>query len=79
MTMYYSDPRDEKDPNKRPDIEVFYRGPSNRLYQPGWYWWHREPDSIPDSEPTGPFDTEQEALADARVPNIWLDEEDTNV
>ena len=27
----------------------------------GWYWWSCQPGCIPDSEPYGPFETEQEA------------------
>jgi hypothetical protein len=32
----------------------------------GWYWWPCSPGCLPDGEPVGPFDTEAEALADAR-------------
>lgn len=32
----------------------------------GWYWWTCLPGCMPDSEPMGPFDTEEEALEDAR-------------
>lgn len=32
----------------------------------GWFWWTCFPGCLPDSEPNGPFDTEAEALADAR-------------
>lgn len=31
----------------------------------GWYWWICCPGCLPDSEATGPFETEDEALADA--------------
>mgnify|MGYP003423174032 CR=1 FL=1 len=33
---------------------------------PGWYWWSCFPGCLPDSDPCGPFETEAEALADAR-------------
>ena len=33
---------------------------------PGWYWWSCFPGCLPDSDPYGPFDTEQEAINDAR-------------
>lgn len=33
---------------------------------PGWYWHACFPGCLPDSEPNGPFATEQEALADAQ-------------
>ncbi len=32
----------------------------------GWYWWACFPGCLPDCDPVGPFDTEAEALADAR-------------
>lgn len=32
----------------------------------GWYWWPCFPGCLPDGDPNGPFDTEEEALADAR-------------
>jgi len=33
---------------------------------PGWYWWLCFPGCLPDSDPYGPFPTEQDALEDAR-------------
>ncbi len=33
----------------------------------GWFWWSCFPGCLPDSEPIGPFDSEDEALADARA------------
>ncbi len=32
----------------------------------GWYWWACFPGCLPDGEPTGPFETEEEAIANAR-------------
>lgn len=32
----------------------------------GWYWQPCFPGCLPDSDPAGPFETETEALADAR-------------
>lgn len=32
----------------------------------GWWWWSCFPGCLPDGDPIGPFDTEAEALADAR-------------
>ena len=37
----------------------------------GWYWWTCFPGCLPDSEPHGPFETEDEATADAR--GKWSD------
>lgn len=31
-----------------------------------WFWWSCFPGCMPDSDPVGPFETEAEALADAR-------------
>lgn len=33
----------------------------------GWYYWFCFPGCLPDSDPCGPFDTEEEAIADARA------------
>ena len=32
----------------------------------GWFWWACFPGCLPDGSPEGPFDTEAEALQDAR-------------
>ena len=40
----------------------------------GWYWWTCSPGCLPDSDPFGPFETEQEARDDAGS----LDDEETN-
>ncbi len=32
----------------------------------GWYYWFCFPGCLPDSDPIGPFETEQQALDDAR-------------
>lgn len=42
----------------------------------GWYWWTCFPGCMPDSEPMGPFDTEEEAIEDARAEAGWDDEAD---
>ena len=31
----------------------------------GWYWWACFPGCLPDGDPSGPFETEQEAIKDA--------------
>ena len=31
-----------------------------------WYYWYCFPGCLPDSDPIGPFDTEEEAIEDAR-------------
>jgi hypothetical protein len=35
----------------------------------GFYWWYSLPGCLPDSEPWGPFDTEDKAIASAREQN----------
>lgn len=34
-------------------------------YQPGWYWWSCFPGCLPDGDPIGPFETEEDAVQDA--------------
>ena len=73
----YSDPTRENDPHALPDVEVFYQdvsdpdcvGNGDQEDGPlatGWYWWPCFPGCLPDSDPIGPFDSEDEALADAQ-------------
>lgn len=79
MSQHYSDPSRENEPTSLPNIEVFYVTQADcdedarqqpeagaDYTAPGWYWWACFPGCLPDSEPMGPFDTEAEALADAR-------------
>lgn len=64
MSQHYSDPARESDPYALPDLEVYYSGyPAS---DPGWYYWYCFPGCLPDSDPIGPFDSEADALADAR-------------
>ena len=50
-------------------FEVF-EGGDYETDEPGWYWWPCFPgclpDGDPDGDPVGPFDSEAEAVADAR-------------
>ena len=73
MSQNYSDPSREDDPYALPDIETF-QVPED--YTPetedgeelpaGWYYWSCFPGCLPDGDPIGPFDTEEEALADVQ-------------
>ena len=36
------------------------------LRRPGWFWWSCFPGCIPDGDPSGPFNTEEGAIKDAR-------------
>ncbi len=50
-------------------FEVFHSsdyGHDVEGYSPGWYWWACFPGCLPDGDPVGPFDTPEEAYADAR-------------
>ena len=76
----YSDPTRESDPYALPDVEVFNVSQLEVNYnrenldhadeytvtEAGWYWWSCFPGCLPDSDPYGPFATEQEAIADAQ-------------
>ena len=61
----YSDPKRESEPHALPDVEVFW---AQYVWSetPGYYYWFCYPGCLPDSDPIGPFETEAEALADAR-------------
>lgn len=65
----YSDPNRKNDPHALPDIEIFFNDSfvdddGERLGN-GFYYWHCFPGCLPDSEPIGPFASEDSALADA--------------
>jgi hypothetical protein len=72
----YSNPDREHDTYALPDIEIFYLTAEDGKdfpvdddgdpMLPGWYWWTCFPGCMPDSSPFGPFETEDEALSDAR-------------
>lgn len=69
MSQHYSDPSRESDPHALPDVEVFYRrgqGRPDETEASGWYYWYCFPGCLPDSDPVGPFNSYDEALADAQ-------------
>ncbi len=51
-------------------FEVFWDAPSLTLtgkpVNEGWYWWAGFPGCLPDGDPVGPFETEEEAIRDAQ-------------
>jgi hypothetical protein len=77
----YSDPRRENETHALPDIEVFEvwdeqscpwccepsDDPMNAHCDEhkGFYWQSCFPGCLPDGDPVGPFETKDEALADA--------------
>jgi hypothetical protein len=76
--QFYSDQEREGDPYALPDVEVFYLSEDEvgdeadpdscfaDLSGAGWYYWPCFPGCMPDGDPIGPFDSEEEAIADAR-------------
>lgn len=66
MAQVYSDPSREDDPFALPDVEVFYDDGFHPLNGAGYYWQSCFPGCLPDSDPVGPFETEEEAIEDAR-------------
>jgi len=70
MSQHYSNPRRQSDPYALPDVEIFYYNGGDFVegeeLEPGWYWQSCFPGCLPDSDPIGPFDSEDAALADAR-------------
>lgn len=78
MTQFYSDELRESDAYALPNCEVFYRDgehhPNDDCWvdcdgcplPAGWYYWYCFPGCMPDSDPIGPFDTEEAAIEDAR-------------
>lgn len=76
MTQFYSDPSRESESTSLPDAEVFYmsEGESvdeeNQPLPEGWFYWFCFPGCLPDSGIFGPFDTQAEAIMDARGGNF---------
>lgn len=75
MAQFYSHPEREDNPHALPDAEVFYnsgsgrgalRGDQDEIMPRGWYYWFCFPGCLPDGEPIGPFNTEQDAIDDCR-------------
>ena len=78
MSQAYSNPKRASDPHALPDVEIFYNDAdvvngharnfdaNGEPVEAGWYWWPCFPGCLPDGEPSGPFATEAEALADAQ-------------
>lgn len=91
MSYFYTNPERETVAHALPDAEVYYHeGPTEpppphhpddawkyNLMPTGWYWWPCFPGCLPDGDPCGPFDTEAEAIADARY--AWELEEESAI
>ena len=74
MSQFYTDPSRETDEHALPNAEVFHSKNHNQYLNPdsddrlesGFYGWPCFPGCLPDGEPIGPFETEDEAVRDAR-------------
>ena len=70
MSQAYLYEADEDSPTKLPSLEIFWADDLESEYgnklDPGWYYWACFPGGLPDSDPFGPFDSEDGALEDAR-------------
>jgi hypothetical protein len=68
MSQFFFDESRENEPHALPDGETFhsidYDLPDK--YESGYYYWACFPGCLADSDPIGPFRTEEDALADAR-------------
>jgi len=62
---FYVPPADAPEHARNVHGENVYGGDDAADYV-GWFWWACFPGCLPGSEPMGPFNTEAEALADAR-------------
>lgn len=77
MAYHYQKEGDKDNSRSLPNIETFYLDDkekrealkSDDLMEKGWYYWYCLPGCMPDSEAIGPFETEEEALEDARYEN----------
>ena len=73
MTQFYSRHEDTHNPWRLPDCEVFYitredilAGMADEGSEPGYYYWYCFPGCMPEGEPIGPFDTEENAIKDCQ-------------
>jgi hypothetical protein len=67
MSQFYFQKSRENDPHALPDGETFCR-------RGRWYFWACFPGCLPDGDPEGPFDTEEEAIEAARE-GVYDDED----
>lgn len=78
--QFHTEVLEEETPEEYGSFEVFYvspmvamynrqnadHGDENTIYESGWYWWACFPGCLPDGDWSGPFNTEQAAINDAR-------------
>lgn len=74
MSYHHSRPEREHEVHALPDVETFeiVEGDTTHLDDEGtplpvgWYFWFCFPGCMPDSEPDGPYESEEAAIAAAR-------------
>jgi hypothetical protein len=85
MTMYfYTDVKREGQPHALPNAETHYNRTEDNFFVDeegnplpvGWYYAYGQIGCLWDSAPIGPFDTEEEAIADARANEPYDESED---
>tara|TARA_R110002110_G_scaffold399177_1_gene614946 strand:+ start:192 stop:437 length:246 start_codon:yes stop_codon:yes gene_type:complete len=72
---FYTDPKRALGMDALPNAELlivkakdcvpggaFWNEDTNEPFEPGFYWWACMPGCLPDSDPHGPFASEQEAI-----------------
>lgn len=70
--QFYLNPERESDNWALPDAEVFWADAGafehwdEEELPAGYYWWVCLPGCLPDSDPSGPFKSAEEAIKDAR-------------
>lgn len=74
MPQFFSNKKRETVPHALPDCSVFYLEteetadwmPDGEEQAAGYYWHFCFPGCLPDSQPFGPYETEEAAIADCR-------------
>jgi hypothetical protein len=72
----YSRKEDENDPGKLSDVEIFYHDgipwdDDEEELEAGYYYQYCFPGCLPESDPIGPFNTENEAFDAMREENEY--------
>ena len=57
---------EEEAAENRRKVNIDHESDEGLLTSAGWYWWPCFPGCLPDGDPEGPFDTEEEATLDAQ-------------
>ena len=78
ITQVYSNPNQEHEQHSLPNAEVFHSSDYdlqqmwgeniNAHFTPGYYYWFCFPGCLPDSDPYGPFETQEDAIRELQDP-----------